>query len=325
MDRATSGRCQRSGLLTLVGGLLACALVLGNHPASASQSVTPAPAPTLTPRQQQAAQVVQAFYTAYDRRDIPAIFALLPKDFRSTDCDFVHHRTVTLDSKPLLRKWLRARFAEHDRFRVVGPFYVDAGPGKVGVVGDVIRYSDSLDSLVARGLMPSDDNGLGKFVVRANDQLDLADVESYAGCAAGSLPHGSKPAKERALAGAFLDAYSRDDVAGVVALLADDVVYADCVVSSGTIVTLSRKSAVAAWLQKRFASGDRIVQPRVLVKSWLSQPPNDPMVVAIEGTRADPALGSATQPLTVRITPNADVSRIHMFQIWSSCSLLAPP
>src|SRR6185437_10234732 len=105
-----------------------------------------------TPRQQQAAQVVQGFYAAYNRRDIPAIFALLPKELRYADCDFVHHRMVTPGSKALLRKWLRARFAEHDRFQVVGPFSVDGGSGKVGVVADVIRHSDSLDPLVARGL-----------------------------------------------------------------------------------------------------------------------------------------------------------------------------
>jgi ketosteroid isomerase-like protein len=269
--------------------------------------------------------VVQDFYAAYDRRDLAAMFALLPKDPRYSDCDFIHHRTVFPYSEPLLRRWLRARFAEHDRFQVVGPFSVDPGPGKVGVVADVIRRSDSLDALVASGLMPSDDNGLGKFVVRANNKLDLVDLDSYARCTAGRLPHGSKPARERALARSFLDAYGRHDVAGVVALLAADIVYADCDVSNGTLASLSGKSAVAAWLQKRFASGDRIAQPRVLVKSWLSQPPNSPTVFAIEGARADPALGSATQPVTVRITPNANVSRIRMWQVWSSCSLSAVP
>jgi len=310
-------------LCILTAGVLISAVSLGPHPMSASPSVSPTPTPTLTPTQQRANQVVRAFYAAYNRRNIPAILALLPNQLRYSDCDYAHHHAVFLETKPTLRRWLRARFREHDRFGPVGSLIAAPGPGKVGVGGPVSRYSDSLDPLVARGLVPSGNNGLDKLVVRANGLLDLVGLTGSGWCAAGTRPHGSQPNRERTLARTFLDRYNRHDVAGVLALLADDVVYGDCDSSQGTIVDLVGKSAVEAWLQKRFAEGDRIVQPRAVLRSWLSQPPNDPTTVVLEGSRAGSAGGPATQPLLVRVVPNPAVSRIHMWQMWINCSVPA--
>src|SRR5438309_214773 len=151
MSRATSEHRQHLGLLcVLVGGVLVASLAPGIHRTSASESVTPTPIPTLTPTQQRAEQVLRAFYAAYNRRDVPAIFALLPSDLRYYDCDYTHHRSVAVQSKPALRHWLRDRFREHDRFVVVGPLSANPGPGKVAAGGDVIRHSDALDPLVDR-------------------------------------------------------------------------------------------------------------------------------------------------------------------------------
>lgn len=300
------------------------ALGLSSRATPASPPVTPTPVPTLTPTQQRAEQVVRAFYAAYNRRDVPAIFALLPNNLRYIDCDYTHHRSVLPQSKPELQRWLRARFREHDRFTLVGAWFADPGPGKVGVVGDVIRTSDSLDRLVGSGLMPADDNGLGKFVVRPNGRLDLVDLVSYSGCAAGTLPHDAKPRKERALAHDFLDAYNRHDVTDVSALLSDNIVYDDCDFSQGKSVESSGKSAVEAWLRTRFAAGDRLTRPRIVLRSWLSQSPNDPRTLVIEANRANTALGTATQPLTVRVVPNPAVSSIRLVQVWGSCSIRVP-
>jgi ketosteroid isomerase-like protein len=292
----------------------------GTSAASVRDPASPTPAPTLTPTQQRADQLVRAFYDAYNRRDIPAILAFLPAKLRYDDCDYAHHKDVYMHTKAQVRKWLRERFREHDRFVVEGPLISDTGPGKVGVVGPVTRFNDAVDPLVARGLVPSDSNGLGKDVIRANGKFELVDLAQYGYCLAGTHPFGSKPAKERALVHAFLDAYARQDVAGVLAVLTDDVVYADCGLPRGTVVSLSGKPAVETWIRARFAEGDRLVQPRTLLTSWLSQPPDTPTTLAVETGRSNQVLGTTVQPLTVRIVPTADVTRIRMWQVWSSCS-----
>jgi len=83
-------------LCILTAGVLISAVSLGTHPTSASPSVSPTPTPTLTPTQQRASQVVRAFYAAYNRRNIPAILALLPNGLRYNDCDYAHHHAVFL-------------------------------------------------------------------------------------------------------------------------------------------------------------------------------------------------------------------------------------
>lgn len=258
-------------LPVLVTAVLIGSVCLRTHPASASPVSSPTPVPTLTPTQQRAEQVVRAFYAAYDRRDVPAIFALLPTTFRYDDCDYAHHRRVFIESKPVLRRWLAARFREHDRHGPVGLMVVDPGPGKVGVVGPVSRYSDSIDPLVARGLLPTPNDGLSKHIIRSDGLFDLVALTVEDWCAAGTWPRGARPQRERTLARTFLDAYNRHDVAGVVALLAGSIVYDDCDFSQGTVVNLRGKSAVAAWLRARFAENDRLVRPRIALRSWLSE------------------------------------------------------
>lgn len=305
-------------LCILLGGILLGGMFLHTHSTSASPVSSPTPVPTLMPDQQRAQQAVRAFYPAYDRRDLPAIFALLPKTFRYVDCDYAHHRMHFIESKPALRRWLAARFQEHDRFGPVRTLIADQGPGKVGVVGPVSRFSASIDPLVSRGLLPSND-GLGKLIVRSNGLFDLVLLTDWDWCAAGTLPRDSMPKKERALGRAFVDAYNRHDVTGVLALVAGSIVYDDCDFSQGTVVNLTGKAGVAAWLRARFAQADRLVRPRIVLRSWLSEGSN-PTTIVIEAGRADAALGAATQPLMVTIIPDSQVRRISMLQVSSPCS-----
>lgn len=303
--------------------ILSVAILLGTtslhiHSTLASPVSSPTPVPTLTPNRH-AEQVARAFYAAYDRRDVPAIFALFPKTFRYVDCDYAQHRMVFIETKPVLRRWLAARFREHDRFGPLGSLIADPGPGKAGVVGPVSRYSDSIEPLVARGLLPTPNDGLGKLIVKADGLLDLVLLTNWDWCAAGALPRGAMPKKEHALARTFVDRYNRHDVAGVAALLSDTITYMDCDFSRGATVTLAGKPAVAAWLRARFAQGDRLVHPRIVLRSWLNEASGSTAIV-IEGGRTSAAFGAAPWPLSIRIIPDSQVRHISTWQVWSPCS-----
>lgn len=315
--------------------VLACALTMvglvvgivpttgiGRSGAVHAQAAPVSTPPPLTPDQMRHVQAVLAFYDAYNRHDVGTLLSLLASPFRYDDCNFSTHRPVEIEAAQPLRRWLRARFSDHDQFQVVGDFGADPGPGMAGVQGDVIRHSDSLDPLVSRGLIPSDNNGLGKFVVTASDKIELAGIAGTNFCLAGTRPHGAKPRQERALANAFVRTYNRHDLRGVLNTLAPTVSYSDCSTAGGTAKaqTLSGRSAVAAWLRSRFMAGDHIGHAKVLLDSYLSEPPNSSQIVVIRGVRA-PATGSdpPSQPITVRITPSFALKQIQMWQVWSGC------
>jgi ketosteroid isomerase-like protein len=322
-----NGKRRRLAVSTAV---LACALTAAGlvpaagvgRSASAHAQTAPVPTPTLTPDQTRHVQAVLAFYAAYNRRDVGGLLSLLAPGFRYADCNFSTHRNVLIEAAQPLQRWLRARFREHDRFQIVGDFRANPGPGTAGVGGDVIRHSHSLDPLVAQGLIPSDNNGLGKFVVNASDKIELAGIAGTPFCLAGTRPNGSKPKQERALANAFLRAYNRHDVTGVLGTLAPDVSYSDCAPVADTAKTqdLSGRAAVAVWLRGRFAAGDRIDHARILVDSYLSEPPYSSLTIVIRGVRPPAAGDGSTRPIEIVITPSFGLRQIRTWEIMRGCS-----
>jgi len=322
----------------VVAGVVLCALVVAGRAREkyhAAAELVPAtssatPGPTMTPRQARAVGVVRSFFTAYDRHDIVGTLALLNPGARYGDCDYGRHRLILLFTRGAIRQWLIARFAEHDRYLGLEDLVThDTGAaGNVAVGGVPTRHNDSLDRLLKTGLVPSS-VAAQKIIVGTGGRIIAAGLAGPGPevCRAGVVPPGWKPKKERTLARAFLRAYNRHDVAGVLATIATDVSYTDCGVSqdsSGT-VTLGGKAALGAWLRSRFAAGDRIEGPKLLFKSYLSEPPNDPRTIVVQGVRltTSSTLQGASTPTIVRMVPNVAVTRIRTWQIANGCSL--PP
>lgn len=63
--------------------------------------------------------VLQAYFDAYNNHDIAGVLAILGDRFQYGDCDEARHIARSFHSKVEVATWLRARFAEHDRFTQV--------------------------------------------------------------------------------------------------------------------------------------------------------------------------------------------------------------
>jgi hypothetical protein len=98
--------------------------------------------------------VTQAFLDAYNARDVAGVLAVLGRPFRYSDCGYTHHTNFLVWTKPEpvakaeIAAWLRARFAERDRFVqahivVVGPTE-GSSTGPLGIGIQALRISDSL-------------------------------------------------------------------------------------------------------------------------------------------------------------------------------------
>jgi|SRR5579884_558859 len=298
-----------------IGSLAASRAVFAT---SHAQSPTATPVPTLTPIQVRADQTVRTFFAYYDRRDISGILGLLATHFRYFDCDYRRHVMVFFDTKPALRRWLLARFRDHDYFGPLGP--LGAGPGSgnvpVGPVEPLIRLSDALVSLSSKGLTPfaGEDSPVFKFIVAPNGRILGAPVSTD--CSAGQRLPGTKPKKETALAKAFLTAYNHHDVAGVIRLLSPRVLYGDCGLGTGGQV--AGMSQVRACLRSLFAEGDTFAKPKIILNGYLVQsgPPYTIMIQALRSNTQLLAQGDAPQVITLDLETNASVTRIRRLGEW---------
>ena len=144
-------------------------------PSGAAPSVVPAttpltipvtPAPTSTPvvphsplpaglyhlTQVEATEIAIAsrFYAAYNAGQLTPVMSLLSAHPRLMDCDYATHAMVTVDGRSAIETYLRARFAEHDRWTV--EFYQE-NPENTGqvVVLPLQRQNDTLLGLGAPG------------------------------------------------------------------------------------------------------------------------------------------------------------------------------
>jgi hypothetical protein len=267
------------------------------------------------------------FFTAYEHRNVPGVLATLTSTAGYGDCDYLHHTLVDIGRSErngqTLKRWLRARFAEHDQLHAdVAHATIVAAPGRP-VAGIPNRHtSDNLAPLIARG---SIDFSLAfKFIMNGRGtRIEHTAMSSQSECPAGTLPIGAKPAQEQALAASFLAAYNQNDVTGVTKLLADDVSYHDCDYASQTPTTLQGRGAVATWLSARFADHDRFVQGQIVLDSWLSQyhyPPTTTVIRAVRQSTSLAALSASPHPTTLVLLPNASVDRIQSVEVWEPCS-----
>jgi YVTN family beta-propeller protein len=127
-------------------------------------------------------------------------------------------------------------------------------------------------------------------------------------------------AHSRVVIQAFVDAYNRHDVAGVIALFPARFLYGDCDYARHTSSTLTSKAALAAWLRARFAEHDYFAQANVVMNGPQSYPVNDPRGGGVENLRTSDALraqhGNANIAFKITLTP--DGTRIQRAALASS-------
>lgn len=285
---------------------------------SDAQPPTATPVPTLTPTQVRADRSVRTFFAYYDRRDISGILSLLARHFIYLDCNYRRHVPVSFDSRPALRRWLLARFRDHDYFGPLGRLVSDPGPGKVGVIGldPVIRFSDSLVPLASKGLLPQGGQEAAGFKDGVLPNGRIQQVHEGGDCSAGAPLTGSRPRRERALARAFLTAYNHHNVSAVVRLLSSSVVYGDCgTAGSGQATGISQ---VQACLRSLFTEGDTFAKAKIILTGYLSQlgPPNTIMIQALRINSQLLSQGDAPQVITLDLETNVGVTRIRQLEEW---------
>jgi len=316
-----TNRNRRRGSARLAAFVLSIGLLIAGRAVATShaQSSAATPTPTLTPMQVKADRTVRTFFAYYDRRSISGILGLMAYHFIYLDCNYRRHAPVTFESRPALRRWLLARFRDHDYFGPLGRLVSDPGPGKVGVVSldPVIRFSDSLVPLASKGLLPQGGEEAAGFKDAVLPNGRIQQVHEGGGCTAGAAPPpGSRPKKEMALANAFLTAYNHHNVSAVVRLLSSSVIYGDCGLGGGGQAT--GLSQVRGCLRSLFAEGDTFAKPKIILNGYLSQsgPPYAIMIQVLRTNSELLARGDAPQVITLSLQPNASITRIRQLEEW---------
>ena len=119
--------------------------------------------------------VVQAFVDAYNNHDVSGVLALLTDPLQYADCDATHHTRQVLRGKAEVALWLRARFAERDRWaqaRVLlyGPQSQPPndphGAGLEGMrINDVLRAQGRVTNWAAKLLLTEDGSRLTAVIL----------------------------------------------------------------------------------------------------------------------------------------------------------------
>lgn len=255
-------------------------LVLG--PARVTGIMQPASAAPAHVNTARMGAALRHYVAAYNRRKMKLILELFPKRFLYGDCDYRTHVMHTIHTKPVLRRWLRQRFREHDYFRDVT--YTPPAPRQRVAGFHALRTNTSLDPLRARGVL--NDALAFKVIFRPGTaKISTIGLSSTTDCGAGTLPVGARPDATGALTQRFIDSYNRHDLDATIALLAEPVTYSDSLGTEGGPAIMSDTGAVRAWLASRFAENDRLLVQRLIFDSWVSQPPNNPLTVLVEAVR----------------------------------------
>jgi len=96
--------------------------------------------------------IASRFYAAYNAGQLATVMSLLSAQPQLVDCDYVTRSTVTIDGRSAIETYLRARFAEHDRW-IVEFYNEDPANDRVVAVVPLLRESDLLLRLGASGGM----------------------------------------------------------------------------------------------------------------------------------------------------------------------------
>ncbi len=130
----------------------------------------------LTQAQANAVAQVARFYSAYNAGQLSAITSRLSDRPRLVDCDYTTRKTVTLVGRTTVLDYLRARFAQRDRWTVEFDKENSENPNTV-VVLPVERVSDELRSLGASGGVKRDFAGLDFYLVLESGDLRVSEIQ----------------------------------------------------------------------------------------------------------------------------------------------------
>ncbi|HEX6508986.1 MAG TPA: hypothetical protein VF221_15260 [Chloroflexota bacterium] len=269
--------------------------------------------------------LLQQFVHAYNQRDLTGVLRTFSKDFLYGDCDYAQHRWVVIrGNRSRLSRWLRGRFSLHDRFEYPQVF-VPATHPRDGSIG-VHRVNPPLEELQMSHRLPLHE-GFKAILTADGTKLAQVALSSAIFCAAGTLPKEARPDQERALAQAFLDAYDRGDVSGVLATFGASITYDDCNGVPGICRPLTDVPSVVEWIRARFNDHDQFQATSLLFDSWFSQPTNNPMtVVAVVGRTSDshPAGSSTSATYLIIIVPDSSGQRIASVSVQLSPGVEGP-
>jgi hypothetical protein len=96
-------------------------------------------------------RILHSYVVAYNNHDAPGVLKTLAARFRYSDCDYARHILHVITSRSEMRRWLRGRFRDHDRFNrahvvLDGPQGDPPNDPRTNGI-DVRRTSDSLRAI----------------------------------------------------------------------------------------------------------------------------------------------------------------------------------
>ncbi|HZU13744.1 MAG TPA: hypothetical protein VFB58_12965 [Chloroflexota bacterium] len=248
-----------------------------------------------------ACAVLRTYVSAYNQGDLQTALSVLDPSGYSFDCDFVWNQVDKIwreksggPARMTAARWLRDRFAEHDRFRVtimVGGVMDDSlSPLVFGFTG--VR---SNDVLAARGEPPYDLMG-SKGVLNDRETRILGmTLGDSTNCARYRYPAGASAERTRAVVQAFLDAYNAHDLPRVLQTLSKDVSYRDGGSAHRMSAMLEGKVAMEHRLRVLFRAGDVLGDPTLTIPDA-----DRPSLAVVDAARPTSA-GSRAQTIHVRV------------------------
>jgi hypothetical protein len=244
--------------------------------------------------------VLEQFLDAYNRHDLAGVLQTLATShspFMYHDCDYTGLLSPTLTTRTELVNWLRARFAEGDRFDNVA-IVQSLDPNVIGFQG--LR---STDILHAQGLSPLSEGGGAKMVMTDDgSQMWRIALDT---CATQWQPPQAGRMRTHILALAAIDAYNAGVTQRVLQLMKPNVAYRDAAYG----VNVRGRLKVSNRLQQRFRQNDRFENASIQVSSTL------PYVARVRAVRVD-ASGRAGSRVLVSITfagfRHQDIARLEV-------------
>lgn len=229
---------------------------------------------------------VQTFLNAYARHDLGGTLAALSDTaLNYGDCDYAEHQSVEMRKKDLLRRWLRARFEEADRFQQIDVTIggtPDGGTPDYRVAGvDVTRVNNPLQ---AQGDLT---HRISFKLVRERrgPRLSTVALSGYE-CTQGQFPRVPTIVHTRVILQRFIDAYNGHDVQLALSTMSGSVAFRD----RGHPVSgwLNGKAAVAAWLRVPFADNDHLGD--TIIRIGLGGNERNPKVAEVRASRSSTSL-----------------------------------
>lgn len=135
-----------------------------------------------------------------------------------------------------------------------------------------------------------------------------------------ALPSSPSIESSRIVLQAFFDSYNHYDVVGVLATLAETFAYGDCDFAESQMLVFETKEDLTAWLQTKFAEGDRFRVDEMIIAPAEGSPANDPRSTAVQVFRTNQSLKELFEgkPSLFKIILNAEGNRIQYLNTYGN-------